>query len=181
MIRASNPDVICLQECAPRMCAPIKKLGYKRAGLSVSHIILIRNKMKAEKAGASLFTNWAVIDGIKVICVHSRWDEAIIKATVKKLNELSRDYPTVACGDFNVSRDVIFDFDLQMEHVRSSLGIAKQDTFLNFTKPESHGEIDHAFISGDISASDFSIITDNYGCWRMSDHYPIVFNITKNI
>ncbi|MBP5486538.1 MAG: hypothetical protein J6Y06_02745, partial [Bacteroidales bacterium] len=61
---------------------------------------------------------------------------------------------------------------------REILGIAEEDTFANFTRPdESHGAIDHFFVKG-VSPTSYRMITEGYGVSKMSDHFPIVLRIT---
>ena len=65
-----------------------------------------------------------------------------------------------------------------MQSARVLLGIPEDDTFTNFSRPEkSHGAIDHFFVKG-VTPLSYKMVTDGYGCSKMSDHYPIVLEIS---
>ena len=85
----------------------------------------------------------------------------------------------VACGDWNMRLATIQGAGLQMQSARVLLGEPEVDTFANFTRPqESHGPIDHFFVNG-LTPVAYRMITDGYGCERMSDHFPIVLDFKK--
>ena len=107
--------------------------------------------------------------------VHSRWEREIVERTVRQVNEqlTGRD---LACGDWNTGLRSIEAAGLQMQSARAMLGAPETDTFTNFTKAESHGAIDHFFVNG-LTPVSYLMITDGYGCSRISDHWPIVLDI----
>ncbi|MCQ2165383.1 MAG: hypothetical protein MJZ04_09440 [Bacteroidales bacterium] len=80
-------------------------------------------------------------------------------------------------GDWNNPLSVMDRNGLKMQSVRSILGVPEEDTFANFKRPEqSHGAIDHFFVNG-VRAVSYRMVTDSYGCSKISDHYPIVAEI----
>ena len=170
-VRDVDPDIICLQECWPRMARAIKRLGYKGHGFH--HLILTRRTMKAKGHRWRIFYDWLDVDGTRIVNVHSRWEERVARKVIPSVAKLCAGRRAVACGDFNVPLTTIEDIGLGLTHVRSFLKYAPLDTFQNFTKASSHGEIDHFFVNL-IKPETFRIVKDNYGCRRMSDHYPIM-------
>lgn len=170
-IRDTDPDIICLQECWPRMARTIKKLGYKGHGFH--HLILTRRTIRTKGHRWRIFYDWLDVDNTRIVNVHSRWEERVARKVIPSVARLCAGRKAVACGDFNVPFSTIEDIGLGLTHVRSYLKYAPLDTFQNFTKPQSHGEIDHFFVNL-IKPETFRIVKDNYGCRRMSDHYPIM-------
>ncbi len=176
MVKKENPDVLCLQEALPRMVRKIKRAGYKQVGFGISHVILIKKTIFAKNHHFRVFYEWCDIQGTRIINVHSRWETAIIKRVVAKISKLAEGRKAIACGDFNTSYAKLVNLGIGLIHARTELGLELKDTFMNFKNPSSHGEIDHFFIN-QITPKEFSIVTDNYGCERMSDHYPIILTI----
>ena len=174
MIEDISPDIICLQEVLPPVGRYIPE-GYKSVGLSVSHPIYIRETLSASKHRFSIFWESCVVSGLKIVNVHSRWESDIVARTVANVNGqlTGRD---VACGDWNTFLGTLLEAGLKMESARTILGIPETDTFTNFTKPESHGAIDHFFVNG-VKPLSYRMITEGYGSPRISDHYPIVLTI----
>ena len=115
------------------------------------------------------------MEGIRIVNVHSRWEREIVERTVRQVNEqlTGRD---LACGDWNTGLRSIEAAGLQMQSARAMLGAPETDTFTNLTKAESHGAIDHFFVNG-ITPVSYLMITDGYGCSRISDHWPILLDI----
>ena len=176
MIEDISPDVICFQEFFPPVGRYVPD-GYKSVGVSVSHPIYIRKEMKASRHRISIFWEACTVDGIRIINVHSRWESRIVSNTVSQVNGqlTGRD---VACGDWNTFLKNITSAGLEMQSARVLLGIPEDDTFINFTRPEkSHGAIDHFFVKG-VTPLSYKMVTDGYGCSKMSDHYPIVLEIS---
>ena len=157
MIEDIDPDIICFQELLPPVGRYVPD-SYSQVGVSISHPIYIRKQMSSSKHRFSVF-----------------WESCIVSRTVSQVNAqlTGKD---VACGDWNTFLDPIKAAGLNMESARDLLGIPETDTFTNFTKPESHGAIDHFFVKG-VSPLSYRMITDGYGCNRMSDHYPILLKI----
>ena len=175
MISDVSPDIICFQEVLPPVGRYVPD-GYKSVGISVSHPIYIRKGLKATKHRFSIFWEACTVEGIRIINVHSRWESRIVSGTVEQVNSqlTGRD---VACGDWNTSLTRITQAELEMKSVRVMLDIPEDDTFINFTKPEkSHGAIDHFFVNG-VTPLSYMMITDGYGCSKISDHFPIVLDI----
>ena len=173
-----NPDILCVQECWPRIARKIKKLGYKSAGISFHHIIFVKKGIKTKNPHFNIFVNWCDLsNGIRIVNVHTRWERKLLKYTVDKVNKITHNKKSIACGDFNASIEKLTELGIKLNHVRTNLGLEKIDTFQNFTKQESHGEIDHFFVNF-ITPNTFKILKSNYGCeGRMSDHHPIVMTI----
>ena len=173
MIKAENPDILCIQEGSLKMLSSLKKLGYKRVNFTVSHAIYVKRSLKAKHHRFHIFYDWCEVNGLRLINVHTRWEKWIIKKVAKGVSKLMNTDKVIACGDFNYTLESLRHFGLMSQHARTDLKVSKEDTFINFKRPtESHGEIDHFFYSG-ITLKSFGIIKDGYGCERMSDHYPI--------
>lgn len=176
MIKSVSPDVLCLQECLPPVTQHLLRLGYKRAGFGASHLIMVKKGMKVGKTGFKIHLNWADINGIRIINVHSHWRSDILLKTVNQINELAKNTRTIACGDFNSFFADIFNCGIDLVNVRNHLGMNPEDTFKNFTREDSHGEIDHFYV--DYSwKMELCLIKNNYGCKRMSDHIPLLLII----
>ena len=174
MIDDIDPDVICLQEVLPPVARYVPD-GYKRVGIGVSHPIFVRDTMQYSRHSFAVFWEACTVEGIRVVNVHSRWEKEIVERTVRQVNDqlTGRD---VACGDWNTGLRSIEAAGLQMQSARSMLDVPETDTFTNFTKAESHGAIDHFFVNG-LSPVSYRMVTDGYGCSRISDHWPIVLDI----
>ena len=172
MIIDVDPDVICLQE----MLTPVGNYipsAYCRVGVTASHPIYVKKGLRTSGHHVSIFHESCVVDGIQIVNVHSRWESDILQKTVDAVNQRLTGR-VIACGDWNNSLQPILNAGLDMESVRVLLGEPEVDTFANFTRPtESHGAIDHFFVKG-VTPVSYRMITDNYGCNRMSDHMPIV-------
>ena len=172
MIEDVAPDVICFQE----FMAPVGNYvpdGYRRVGVTVGHPIYVRKGLKASHHAVSRYWDACVVDGIQIINVHSNWEASARERTVNQVNGRLTGCD-IACGDWNNSLKVIEACGLKMESARVLLGIPAEDTFANFTRPEeSHGEIDHFFVKG-VTPLAYRMVTDGYGCQKMSDHYPVV-------
>lgn len=175
MIEDLDLDVLCFQELLPPAGRYVPD-SYSQVGISVSHPIYVRKSLSASKHRFSIFWDSSIVEGIKIINVHSRWESRIVSRTVSQVNGqlTGRD---IACGDWNTFLQTIMDTGLKMESARVLLDIPETDTFANFTKPESHGAIDHFFVKGLTSLS-YRMITDNYGCTKMSDHCPILLVVS---
>ena len=175
MIEDLDPDVICFQEFLPPVGRYVPK-GYKTAGVSVSHPIYVKKNLKVSKHRFSVFWESCIVEGIKIINVHSRWEKKIWTRTVSQVNgQLTG--KDVACGDWNTFLGNLTKAGLKMKSARVILDIPETDTFINFSRPEqSHGAIDHFFVNG-VTPLSYRMITDGYGCPRISDHYPIVLQI----
>lgn len=173
MLEDIAPDVICFQE----FLAPVGQYipeGYRRVGVTVSHPIYVRKGLKTSGHVVSIFWEACKVNGVQIINVHGRWEQEIIARVVSQVGArlTGRD---IACGDWNTSLRSIENAGLEMSSVRTVLGIPEStDTFANFSRPEqSHGAIDHFFVNG-VEPLSYRMITDGYGCDKISDHYPIL-------
>lgn len=171
-IREENPDILCLQECWPRFVKAIKKIGYKSVGFSFHHLILIKKRRSACNHHYRIFYDWCEVGDTRIINVHSRWEDKIINHVIKKVSKLAAGRKAIACGDFNTTYVRLCELGFGMIHARSELWLDREDTFENFKHKDCHGEIDHFFVNC-IKPKSFKVIKENYGCERMSDHYPI--------
>ena len=176
MIEDLDPDVLCFQE----MLFPATRYvpdGYRRVGaLNISHPIFVRKGLRVRDTGLAMRWQACTVEGVRIINVHSSWDSEITQRTVEQVNAqlTGRD---VACGDWNVGLASLQNAGLQMESVRVLLGLPEEDTFANFKRPaESHGPIDHFFVRG-LAPLSYRLVTDTYGCTKMSDHYPLLLEI----
>lgn len=167
----TDPDIICLQECWPRMARAIKRLGYKGHGFH--HLILTRKTMRPRGHHWHIFFDWLDVDGTRIVNVHGRWERKVAERIIPKVAALCAGRKAVACGDYNVKLPVIERIGFGLTHVRSFLNIPCEDTFQNPKKAKDHGEIDH-FFTNLIKPETFRLIKGNYGCVRMSDHHPII-------
>ena len=181
MIEDLDPDILCFQE----MLFPATRYvpdGYRRVsgGVNISHPIFVRKGVKWQDHEVAVRWEACTVEGVRIINVHSSWDGEITARTVEQVNEQLTDCEmAVACGAWNVRLAALQKAGLQMESARELLGVPEDDTFANFTRPqESHGPIDHFFVAG-LQAVSYRMITDPYGCSKMSDHFPIVLDIRK--
>lgn len=174
MIVDLDPDVICLQEVLPPVAQYVPG-GYHRVGIGVSHPIFVRDSMKASGHTFAIYWEACTVAGIRIINVHSRWENEIVERTVRQVNGQLTGCD-LACGDWNTFLSNIESAGLRMESARVLLGEPETDTFANFTKEWSHGPIDHFFVNG-ITPLSYRMITDGYGCTRISDHWPILLDI----
>lgn len=178
MILDVDPDVICFQE----MLFPATRYvprGYRRvSGVNISHPIFVRKDIQYKSHSLAVRWEACTVEGIRIINVHSSWDREIMLRTVEQVNAQLTGC-AVACGDWNVGLGALQKSDLQMQSARALLGIPEDDTFANFTRPtQSHGAIDHFFLQG-LTPLHYRMITDGYGCAKMSDHYPILLDVRK--
>lgn len=178
MIEDVDPDIICFQE----FLFPVGQYvpnAYKRvSGLNISHPIFVRKSLRYRAHALNVRWEACTVDGLRVINVHSHWDSEIFRKSVDQINAQLTGCD-IACGDWNKGLSAVKGAGLQMESARVLLGEPEVDTFANFTRPqESHGPIDHFFVNG-LTPISYRMITDGYGCEKMSDHYPIVLDFRK--
>ena len=176
MIEDVDPDVLCFQE----MLFPATRYvpnGYRRIGaVNISHPIYVRKGLQVRSTDLAIRWQACTVEGVRIINVHSSWDADITQRTVEQVNAQLTGCD-VACGDWNVRLASLQKAGLQMESARVLLGVPEDDTFANFKRPaESHGPIDHFFVSGSTPLS-YRMITDGYGCSKMSDHFPILLDV----
>lgn len=173
MIDELEPDVICFQEMIFPMTRYIPS-GYRKVGFSVSHHIYVKKGLKTSGWKFRVFWQCCMVEDIKVFCVHGRWEpKGVSRLCGDIISEVEG--KAVAMGDFNVGLTQLYTRGMP-DSARVKLGMAQQDTFQNFDRPESRGEIDHAFLWG-ITPKSFRVITYGYGAGRISDHYPILLEI----
>lgn len=178
MIEDVDPDIICFQEMLFPATGYVPHAYRRVAGINVSHPIFIRRSLEYSDFAQAVRWEACTVDGIRIINVHTHWDREIMLRTVENVNA-QRTGCTVACGDWNNGLATLQEAGLQLESARVLLGIPETDTFANFTRPtESHGPIDHFFLRG-LTPLAYRMVTDGYGCKKMSDHYPIVLTVRK--
>lgn len=181
-VQEENPDVICLQEVwfPASFVLRLRSLGYKKTGAGLSHPIYVRKGAKVTKRRTSTYVTMAIVDGIQYFSVHAHWEE---KRFLKAMNWIwnMREYveymwnnPTIAAGDFNTSDYEKVENNIGLYDTRVTLKLPSVDTFQNYTKPESHGEIDHFFKCGPMR-----IFTYEVGPADLSDHRPIVLTFSE--
>lgn len=175
MIADVDPDVICLQEVLPPAGNYVPD-GYRRVGIGISHPIYVRESMKASRHTFSIFWEACTVAGVRIVNVHSRWEKEIVERTVRQVNSQLTGCD-VACGDWNTGLGSIESAGLRMQSARALLDVPETDTFANFTKSQSHGAIDHFFVSG-VEPVAYRQVSDGYGVSRISDHWPIVLDIS---
>lgn len=176
MIVDVDPDVICFQE----MLFPATRYvprGYRRvSGINITHPIFVRKGLKYQHHSMALHWDACTVEGIRILSVHSDWDKEIMQRVVEQVNAQLTGC-TVACGDWNAGLKALKKAGLQMQSARVLLGIPEEDTFVNFKRPDkSHGAIDHFFLEG-LTPLHYRMITDGYGCSKMSDHSPILLDV----
>lgn len=177
MIIDADPDIICFQE----MLFPATRYvpdGYRRvAGVNVSHPIFVRKGLGYSGHSTSIYWESCLVEGVQVINVHSRWEKDVMLRVVRQVNGRLKGR-SLACGDWNVSLRSLKEAGLNMSSAREMLGVPEVDTFANFTRAESHGAIDHFFVDG-LTPVSYMMVTDGYGCTRISDHFPIVLEVRR--
>lgn len=181
-IKQENPDVICLQEVwwPTKYILKLETLGYKKTGWGFSHPIYVKKNMKVSKRRVSIFSTTAVVNDIQVFNIHCRWEEDLFQKAMDQITKwflkFSKDNPAIAAGDFNRSDISSISNAICFSSLRERMGKSPVDTFANYKKPnESHGEIDHFFISWSLDAvGDYKI-----GPNDMSDHRPIVCEVER--
>ena len=183
LIIRHNPDIVCCQELLPPMgnyCIPPY---YERVGIiGISHSIWINKfaNIKVTKTGYKIHLNWADVKYqnkmYRIINVHSHWDKDKMTNVAKQIKQLSENsIRTIACGDFNNNSDQLERFDLgELTNVARYLNKI-EETFQNFNKPESHGDIDHFFVDNVTLDKVISFKVDKEHIY--SDHYPIIMEI----
>lgn len=176
-IKEKDPDIIFFQELTFPMtcCVPD---GYKRvSGLSISHHIYCKKNIKVKEHEWHIHWCRALLDMgdgnlVNAFSVHSHWDEKIYKKVATDIfSRLKLDIKdpvlNVCGGDWNVDPEV-------MEPLLWSLYIKKtgKETFQNWTKPESHGQLDYFGVWPDVN-SDIYLFKKP----QTSDHDPVMINI----
>lgn len=175
MIEDVDPDVICFQE----FLAPVGQYvpdRYKRVGITVSHPIYVHKGLRTSGHSVGIWWDACTVAGVQVFCIHSHWDKEKLQKTVDQVNArlTGRD---IACGDWNNGLKAIVNSGLKMQSVRTILSVPETDTFANFSRPEkSHGAIDHFFVTG-LQPLSYRMLTDCYGCDKISDHFPLVIDV----
>ena len=184
MIEDVKPDVLCFQELSIPANFTIVPEGYKRCGIMINHPIYVRRDYSTKSGSWGIhYSKVTVGNDIRIINIHSHWNPKVISKTMDMIQEEFIDFPgiVIACGDFNNTTEQIAAIEIKKDKtwssVRESFDLPEVDTFQNWTKPESHGEIDHFYTNTDC-ASSYTMITDGYGAkFRLSDHYPIMIEI----
>lgn len=176
-IEKCSPDVLCLQELTYPATKYIPK-GYKRVTHGFSHSIWMRRgldnaKPKGWRIHMDYITIWQdTINSsgalefrpIRIINVHSRWNEWIIRKVTKQINGKIKPF-TIVVGDFNAEAEKYAKMGIKMRNRP-----IHTDTFQNPTKPEQHGEIDLCFRTDMVRIKTMQIASNEL----MSDHKPIL-------
>ncbi len=177
LIQRENPDIILFQELTVPMKWHVLPKGYKRATrFSISHHIYCRKGY--EVVGCEWHIHWcrALLDigynaCFNVFSVHSHWNRKIY---VKVADQILRAYQanknrvwdtTIVGGDWNVDPET-------MERRLRPLTLCRthEETFQNWTKPESHGELDYFAYN---HCKPLCRKLDDF----VSDHYPVMLEI----
>lgn len=178
-IKDYNPDVICLQEALFPVDWIIRFMGYRFAGFSITHPILVRkNVFKVLKHKFRIHMDYAKVKFDRktydIFSIHSHWNKDILIKNCNQVNKFIETKNVIACGDWNNEVNTIKSLNiLSLNSAREKLGIERQLTFENFTNPDK-GEIDHFMCSNNINLINYQVVYENYGVSRMSDHYPII-------
>lgn len=174
-IDSEKPDIICLQEALYPMDSMILKgSNYKKAGFGVHHCTLVRKDFNYSDSKFLIHLNGVSINRMfQVINVHSHWDEDILTKNCNQVMQYTK-MPCIACGDWNNGLPAIKSHINNMESAREILDLPMEETFQNFEKENSHGELDHFMVTPGIKPISYKVINYNYGVLSMSDHRPIV-------
>lgn len=152
LIEREKPDIILFQELTVPMKWHVLPKGYKRATrFSISHHIYCTNSYLVKErewhlhwCRALLYNKWSSgITAFNIFSVHSHWDRKIYTKVSEQIlsnykENRSSYIITIAGGDWNVDPEV-------MERRLRPLTLCRthEETFQNWTKPESHGELDY--------------------------------------
>lgn len=176
LLAKEQPDVILLQEALPPMTARCIPDGYvKASGCSISHHIYIR-KDYAEVESHAWHLRWCRArirlknaSRFNIVCVHTRWEERIYKATCEDIRDIkSHGATTIAGGDWNnepaTIRPEIWPFTL-----RTTEG----PTFANW-EGKGTGNLD--YFAGDNLGG--ATVRPAMGAdFTVSDHIPVMITI----
>lgn len=177
LIEKENPDVIFFQEMLFPMSLYIPK-EYKKITLMTSHSIYVRkNRFKLLNTKWHLrFCSAKVKDKVtnqkyNLFCVHTHWNENIVKDTVNKLMKQmgNTDIISIAGGDWNNFPETITPL------INSNLFLitGTSETFVNYTNEKSRGILDF-FVSNINKFKNFSIASTDFS---ISDHLPVILQI----
>lgn len=172
MIKEQKPDVICFQELWFPHNLWIPK-GYRKIlGTGLEHPIYCRKGLKATHSSFHFFWSEATVEGTDIFCVHSRWEAKYNQKVCRQLRDMYRysSRPAVLSGDFNNSWATLSPLLPELATARGSL--PQKDTFRNFTRPESHGELDHILTTAG-SVEHFALINED-NPFAFSDHLALV-------
>ena len=180
MIKDENPEVICFQELSwpASLYVPTRYRNLIVDG-STSHPIYARQDIDAFDGLHNSFYSWAKVKQdngwVNIYSAHlsSNSDEKRIKQLNKIADKTKLENRTIVCGDFNAISDWIKPYlpDLTLLN-----GNIDNDTFKKFDGSTA-ARIDHFFGRG-VTGIAYDII-NNYGAERMSDHYPVVLNVSE--
>jgi len=170
MINDLHPDIICFQELMfPANCYVPK--DYKRVNISINHPIYVHKSIPTKNHKFKIHLDAVTVyNTVRIIDVHSHWNQDIIKKNCEQIKEDFRHSGNnfcIVCGDFNNTPDTIY-----LDGFKRIPFEEEKDTFINWNRPEeSHGIIDHFYVFGFDGTA--KVITE-YG--KISDHYPILFD-----
>ena len=173
LIQRENPDIILFQELTVPMKWHVLPKGYKRATrFSISHHIYCKKEWHIEDREWHIHWCSVAINGmLNVFSVHSHWDRKIYTKVAEQIITMSKRYRdqecniTIAGGDWNVEPET-----MERRLRPLTLCCTHKDTFQNWTKPESHGELDYfAYRNCKPQCS----LLDDF----VSDHKPVMLEI----
>ena len=173
-IKDAAPDVLLLQESLPPMTARLLPDGYHAAGCSISHHVFVRDGFaEVERAGWHLRWCWARIrlknaSRFNIVCVHTRWEERIYKATCEDIRDIkSHGATTIAGGDWNNEPATI-----HPEIWPFTLRTTEGPTFCNW---EGKGDGNLDYFAGDIGGA--TVRPAEGADFTISDHIPVVLEL----
>ena len=176
IIADEDPDVILLQEAIFPMTAKCVPDGYVCATpCSISHHIYIR-KGYAETEHSAWHLRWCGArirlknaSRFNIVCVHTRWEERIWKATCADIRSLkSHGATTIAGGDWNNDPATI-----RPEIWPFTVYATEGPTFCNW-EGKGTGNLD--YFAGEGLGS-YTIRTAEGADFTLSDHIPVVIEL----
>ena len=176
IIADEDPDVLLLQEAIFPMTAKCVPDGYVCATpRSISHHIYIR-KGYAETEASAWHLRWCRArirlknaSRFNIICVHTRWEERIYKATCEEIRSLkSHGATTIAGGDWNNDPATI-----RPEIWPFTVYATEGPTFCNW-EGKGTGNLD--YFAGEGLGS-YTIRTAKGADFTLSDHIPVVIEL----
>ena len=176
IIADEDPDVILLQEAIFPMTAKCVPDGYFCATpCSISHHIYIR-KGYAETEHSAWHLRWCRARirlknarRFNIVCVHTRWEERIWKATCEDIRSLkSHGATTIAGGDWNNAPATI-----RPEIWPFTVYATEGPTFCNW-EGKGTGNLD--YFAGEGLGS-YTIRTAEGADFTLSDHIPVVIEL----
>ncbi len=107
--------------------------------------------------------------------------------TLKKIKEITgtpdltkSKSPIYLVGDLNCTfgSSEIVNLNSQLKYARTTAAKTDNGRTYNGYGETSNSIIDHIFYAGDLTADSYRVVTEDYGVKYISDHYPILFEVT---